>query len=47
MPVYFTTNSSVVVREAEPDVPVTVMVYFPAGVPPVGVGVVLEPPQPA
>ena len=45
--VYFTTNSSVVVREADPDVPVTVMVYFPAGVPPVGGGVLLEPPQPA
>src|SRR5207237_2668486 len=44
---YFTTNSSVVVREADPDVPVTVMVYFPAGVPPGGGGLFQEPPQPA
>ena len=34
-------------REAEPDVPVTVTEYVPAGVPVVAAGVVLEPPQPA
>lgn len=32
---------------AEPDVPVTVMVYVPAGVPPVVVVGLLEPPHPA